>query len=262
MWVLPEFQFTSSRGGIIAKPYVHIFFIGLGVMGFAGLFCTFFAKLQRLGIILFLACSSLLWISCLLMMVRVVPPWFSVGLSLLVMAVPISLAAIVLRPGASRTYHNTLIASSSIAVIAIVVMMLKPPWHLQVFENTRVLDAESPFWNELHKSKHATALGRFRLDFMLWSLSGYPPHYFEYERQREALVRLGYFQKRVIALEGVRLHHVTPEIDNIPTKDGLWIIIPNTGNDTVTVYACTADMPLIEATFERAKQLKNPGSGR
>lgn len=113
------------------------------------------------------------------------------------------------------------------------------------------------FWNEQHRTRHATLMGRFRFDFMLWSLSGGPPHYDDYVSEGEALVPrevsalagLGYFQKRMFPLKGQNLSEVMREIENIPSKDGLWRIFPNKDDDSVTVYACKEDMRLIEAIF-------------
>ena len=262
LWVRAEFEFTPSRGCAEEGWYVHLFFVGLGGLGLAGLVCIFVPKLQRIGAIFSIVCSGLVWASCVLMMVHVVPPWFWLGLSLIVMALPISLALILLMPRASATCQNSLVVSFSAAVLALILITIKPPWHLQVFANTRVLDGEVTFWNEHHQTDHATLLGRFRFDFMLWSLSGHPPHYYDYiredraliYRERQALVRLGYFQKRRFPLEDIPLHHVSREIQKIPSKDRRWIIIPNQTRTSVTIYACNADMPLIEAAFAQVKE--------
>jgi hypothetical protein len=259
LWVRGEFGFIPSRSTAIARWYVHAFFLGIFGLSFLAFLLTF-SNMLSAGVILMLASCTVLWSSIVLMMVHVVPLWFVAFLTIICIAVPCSLAGILQALPNSR-FNKLWTLVLGLSAGSLLAMWIRPPWSLKVLANTRILDQEVRFWAEYQGLEHSTTLGRFRFDFMLWCLSGGPPHYPHSDyvseagalifRENNALVDLGYFEKRSFPLNRVPVHEIAREVDKIPTKDGLWKMIPRKQDDIVTVYACKKDMAAIEAVFSR-----------
>ena len=63
-WMHPALEFAPPRGSEIARPHVHVFFLGLVALSLIGLFCSFGMAAWRFRVTaaVVLAVSTALWV--------------------------------------------------------------------------------------------------------------------------------------------------------------------------------------------------------
>jgi hypothetical protein len=190
-WMHPALEFAPPRGSEIAKPHVHVFFLGLVALSLIGLFCSFGMAAWRFRVTaaVVLAVSTALWVSLALMGTGIAQFWHWIVFTVLWLVLPVAISLILFRPRARSTCHKRCWVTCLLTAIVALGFVSMNSRQLEILICRIPLAAE----NSLQDSN---GLDPFRFDLMLWSLSGNPPHNLQETIQtaREALLRLEYFE--------------------------------------------------------------------
>ena len=202
--------------------------------------------------------SVAMWCTLALMFIRTTPFWLWITCSVFFLALPIGLGIVVVGGFSShRTKKIWRILVSTVTATGITAAVAWPT--LRISYHRSVVDSAA-CWMESRGN-----LNQFRYDFMMWSFKGGPPHdqLTRTDHHREALLELGYFERRKFSLESSSIDSkFWQSIGEASFKDQLWTVRPAHDRRSFELIACAGDIEKWEEVVGLLDQRINHQSGK